>query len=213
MNRISKYSLHSLEAILQWMEQDVQRKKAMLVRRQQGFQAFVASLTVERARPEMEYFEGLEGIKKAYEALLEDTQEMLHYMPARYKEEEDPLQDFRKNYVAERRTRGIFSRIISEDTPLGRRFQSKDFVQYRQTLLVPKERYPFFIEQIISGGMIAYLDHEHLKGCILRFSNLAHYDALFFEADWQAALRQHTGLATLSASVIDAASMVEAKES
>jgi DNA-binding MarR family transcriptional regulator len=188
INKSPKYTLQSLEVVTEWMAKDTKQKHSLLVRRQENFQAFITSLTTKQARPQMQYFEGLDGIKQAYTLLLEDTNEMLHYLPARYKEEEDPLAAFRKTYFNIRMKKNIYCRIISEDTTLGRRYQSRDHLSFRKTLLVSSDRYPFFIEQIISGGNIAYIDHDKLKACILCFSNLAQYDSLFFEADWSAAL-------------------------
>lgn len=181
-----KYTLGSVQAITTWVQKDMQEKKDNLQRKHQNFETFISSITVDRNRPDMEYFEGEEGIKKAYLKLLEmGCKEFLQYFPVEHKEEEDPLCAFRVQYFRERRKRGIFSRVITHDTLLGRRFQSRDVFEYRKTVLVPEDRCPFQFEQIICCNTVACFDHKDQKVCFIKFAQLAEAERKFFEAVWQ----------------------------
>ena len=137
VNDSPKITLSSPEAIRIWMQNDLQDKQKILRRKEKDIESFVSSLKFNIARPQIEYFEGEEGLKKAYRKLLDLTEkELLLYMPMIHKEEEDPLGAFRVQYFRERKKRKIFLRVIGHDTPLGRRYKSRDHFEYRQTVLL-----------------------------------------------------------------------------
>lgn len=187
INESPKYTLHSLQAVRRWMEEDVRKKREMLLRKQRDFDSFIATIAKGKERPDMQYFETAEGIEQAYTLLLEKGKEFLQYLPITCKEEEDPLRDFRVQYFRERRRKGIFLRIIAHDTPLGRRFRSRDIFEYRKTMLVQPAEYPFAFEQIIVGGTIACFDHAKKRACFVEFPQLAESHRLLFESLWRAA--------------------------
>lgn len=180
-----KYTLGSLEAITGWVQRDMQEKKDNLHRKQQNFETFIASLKLDRNRPDMEYFDGEEGIKAAYFKLLSCGKEMLMYLPVQYKEEEDPLRDFKVEYFRERRKKKIFLRVIAHDNVLGKRYQSRDMFEYRKTILIPEDRCPLPFEQIICGDTVACFDHEAKKVCFIRYKEYAESERKFFEAVWE----------------------------
>jgi predicted transcriptional regulator len=192
INDNPKYVLQSLQSISRWMERDMEEKQDMLMRRHKNFETFIATLSVDKERPEMEHFEGEEGMKKAFIKLMDYGEEMLVYMPMAYKEEEDPLRDFRVQLFRERRHRGIFQRVIVHESPLGRRFQTRDMFEYRKTILVPEPAVPITFEQIIVGDMYACFDHDAKKAVFIRFPHLAQSERSFFEALWQSPHREIT---------------------
>ncbi len=185
VNDSYKYALSSLSAITKWMEQDTKSKREQLLRKHQNFEAFISSLAVDKNRPEMQYYEGLEGLQKAYTKLLECGKEFLHYFPVLSSVEDDPLRDFRVEYFRERRRRGIFSRVIIHNTPLGRRYQSRDVFEYRQSVLVPEDEYPFTFEKIIVGDVVACFNHAEKRACIMTYPELAQTERVLFERLWK----------------------------
>lgn len=186
VNGHHKYGLHSLTAVREWMEEDMQHKQDMLLRKQRNFDAFISSLAKDKERPEMEHFDGIEGIKQAYMALLsKDTKEFLMYVPVTCKEEDDELRDFRVQYFRERRRRGIFSRVLAHTTPLGHRYQNRDPFEYRKTILLPEDEYPFTFEQIIAGDTIACFNHPEHKVCFIHYPHLVQSQRLLFESLWR----------------------------
>lgn len=185
INDVPKYALDSLEAVVEWMQEDMEQKREMLLRRHQNFESFVTSLESGSKRPDIEYFEGESGIKQAYIKLLNGPGEILHYLPVMYKEEEDPLRDFRVQYFRERQIRKMFSRVLAHDTVLGHRYQSRDAFEYRKTVLVPEKEYPFTFEKIITGDRIACFDHKAKTACVIRYPELADVERTLFEAIWR----------------------------
>jgi len=188
VNDTPKMIIKSLEPILQWVKRDTEEKLETMKNRARNFETFINSLKVENKRPEMEYFEGEEGIKKAYLKLLElDVKEFLHYRPVTVKEEEDPLRLFRVQYFRGRHKRGIFSRVLASNTPLGRRFQSRDAFEYRETQLLKEEEFPITFEKIIANGTVACFNHVEQRACYLKYPELAHTERMMFELLWRRA--------------------------
>lgn len=61
VNGVPKFVLGSLESVKKWVQTDMSEKKDALERKQNDFERFISSLEVSKTRPDMEYFEGLEG--------------------------------------------------------------------------------------------------------------------------------------------------------
>jgi predicted transcriptional regulator len=185
-----KYIMASLKPILEWMEKDMKQKYELLERRHQNFEAFIASLTVDKARPEMQYFDGEDGIKRAYIKLLEQGKELLCYWPLECFWDEHPLKDFYVQYFRERHRRGMFSRVISHDTAFGRRFQSRDPFEYRKTILVPEAELPMPFEKVIAGDIVACFNHKQQQACFIKYPEFAHAERMLFENHWKEAQRK-----------------------
>lgn len=182
VNDSPKITLSSPEAIRAWMKKDIQKKQQVLRRKEQDFESFVHSIQQDMARPQIEYFEGEEGMKKAYMKLLDLTEkELLLYMPMVHKEEEDPMGAFRVQYFRERKKRKIFLRVIGHDTMLGRRYKSRDHFEYRQTALVAEQYCPIPFEKIIAGDTVACFNHQENRACFIHYPELAHAERQFFE--------------------------------
>lgn len=185
INDSFKFTLHSLQSVVQWMSKDTKEKREMLLRRHQNFETFISTIEYDKKRPEMQYYEGYEGFQQAYMQLLDNGKEMLHYMPVTCSIEDDPLRDFRVEYFRERRRKGIFSKVIAQNTTRGRRFQSRDPFEYRQSILVDEEQYPFSFEKIIIGDTVACFNHAEKRACLIRYPELAAHERDIFDGIWK----------------------------
>ena len=185
INDTTKYAIVSLQSIAKWVEEDTQQKREMLLRRRQNFDAFIHSLERNQKRPDMQFYDGDEGVISAYRKLLDFGKETLHFFPVVCSAEDDPLRDFRVEYFRERRRRGIFSRFIIHNTPLGRRFVSRDPFEYRKTLLIPEDQHPISFEKVIAGDVIACFNHGEKRVCFLRYPELAESERRLFERVWK----------------------------
>lgn len=185
VNGTPQYTLTSLNAVLRWLQEDVERKHEQLVRRHQNFESFISSLQVDRSRPDMQFFEETGGLEQAYRKLLDLGKEMLQYVPVFTTAEDDPMRDFRVQYFRERRRRGIFARVIAHDTPLGRRYQSRDPFEYRKSLLLPEADCPFTFEKIVIGDTVACFNTVEKRACFIHYPELAAAERAMFEAIWK----------------------------
>ena len=185
INGTPKYILISSDSIIRWIKGNISEQFNQLKRKEQDVSLFFSSLAAKKEHPEVDYYDGKEGVKQAYKKLLDCCdKEMLHYFPVWRKEEDDPLKEFRKEYCSERKKRQVFSRIIAHDTALGRRFQSRDPFEFRKTILAPEHNHPFCVERIIAGDTFAYFHHEEKKACLIKFKHLAASERALFESVW-----------------------------
>ena len=185
VNDASKYVMISLDAMSLWMEKDMKLRHAVLDRKRQDFEAFIATVQHETTRPDMDYYEGLPGIKQALTKLLDmNKEEWLCFEPATRKEEEDPLLEFRVDLFRQRRKRKTFMRVISPDVPLGRRYQCRNYYEYRDSRLVNPEDFPVSFEQYIVGDIVACIDIEKEKASFIRYPEFAASQCKIFEMLW-----------------------------
>ncbi|MBM3231716.1 PDC sensor domain-containing protein [Candidatus Peregrinibacteria bacterium] len=184
INGVPKFTVTSLPSIAAWVEQDMREKRDTLQRKHKDFEAFLSTLELDKGRPEMEYFEGEEGIQQAFSKLLEYDDLWLCYTQATCKEEDDPLCEFKVQLFRKRRNAKIFARVIAPDTFLGRRFASRDAFEYRETKLVPEDRMPVGFEKIIAGDTVACFNHTEKRACFIRYRELADTQRKLFEMLW-----------------------------
>ncbi len=193
INNTPRYALTSLQTIVDWMQEDVALKQEMLVRRHQNFESFVRSLTVSvRKRPEMEFFEGSDAVQRAYLHMLERGNDLIQYGPV-WGEVPGFPPSFWDEYARERRRRGIFARVITNDTPEGRRFRSRDPFEYRKTVLADRRDFPFPFEKITIGDTLACFQLEDARACFIRYPELAQDERIFFERIWNRQVQQQPG--------------------
>lgn len=187
INGQPRYRIRSLDAIQRWMRQDMQLRQASMERQHQSFQQFLATLKVDRDRPDMEYFQGSEGMEQAYQRLLQSGCELRTIAPILTTAEDDPLRACRVSCFRKRQYRKIFQRIIAPDTPLARRFQSRDHFEYRKTLLIPPEQFPLSFEKTVVGDTVACINAPEQSGCFIRYPELAEAERAAFEQMWNRA--------------------------
>ena len=185
INDTSKYAISSLDAINTWMAKDMAQRHAVLERKRQDFEAFISTVQHESARPEMEFFEGMAGIQQAFTKLLTmEEREWILFTPSTMREEDDPLLEFRVDLFRQRRRKKIFMRVISPNVPLGRRYQSRDVYEYRETKLVEPEDFPVSFEQLIVGNTVACIDVSEQKASFIHYPELASGQKKVFNMLW-----------------------------
>ncbi len=186
INDTPKLKLSSSEAIVEWVREDRRVKQALSERREKDLEAFMASLSVDVSRADIQHYDGPDGLQKAYMKLLEEcVGTMLHFLPVRHTEVEDPLRDFFVQFFRLRHRQKVITRVIAHDTPLGRRYQSRDPFEYRQTLLVPEDVYAFNTEKVIAGDWVGTFNHAEQKAFLIRSKEMAQMEKVMFEAMWK----------------------------
>ncbi len=184
INDQPRYSINSLDAVLRWVKEDMVQRKTTLERRHENFESFIATLKVDKKRPDIEHYHGSEGIKQAYLKLLESGQELLTCTPILTLAEDDPFRMFRVEYFRKRQVRKIFQRVIAPDSMFARRFQSRDPFEYRKTLLIPETDLPLTFEKTIVGDIIACFNFQQETACFLKYPDLAKAERDQFESLW-----------------------------
>ncbi len=185
INDSSCYVMMPLRSLQQWMAKDMKEKRDMMLRKYQNFETFLQTLEAEKTRPDMEFFEGAEGLEQAYQRVLGFGPEILQYVPVICSADDDPMREFKVEWFRERRQRQIFARIIAHNTVLGRRYQSRDPFEYRQTLLVNEDQYPFSFEKIIAGDSVTCINPLEKRACFIHYPEMAAMERGLFEGIWK----------------------------
>jgi hypothetical protein len=187
VNGSPKYVLASPDGILRWLREHTAETLGLLKRREDDVCNFLSTVERELRRPSVEYFEGRTGIERAYWQILDAADGSIDvFLPLFCKEEDDPLCDIRQRFTLARRRRKVAYRVIAHDTPLGRRYCSRDVFEERSTKLCAPALHPIPFEQLIAGGVLGCFSYEDERACLLRFPHLAAQQQAIFNAHWHA---------------------------
>lgn len=185
VNGVPKFALASMDAVLQWIEEDVQQKTEGLLRRKQDFKSFVRALQQHDSKPKVEYFEGDEGIARAYNQLLENnSEELLQFLPLDCHEDTACFSQQRVESNRERRRKNMKLRVIAHDTVFDKRFKERDALEQRETKLVSESRCAIDFEKIISGNTVACFNCAEKTAYFINFPELAQSERNLFEMVW-----------------------------
>jgi hypothetical protein len=141
----------------------------------------------EICRPEIEHFEGESAIEDAHMQVLimsVDQKEVLHYLPIISGGKDHQMLKSRSMFDKIRKSNGIFSRVITQDTVEGRKIKSKDHLRNRMTLIVSAQRFPVTFEKIITRDAIACFSCSENKATILHYPELAEEERKTFSTLW-----------------------------
>ncbi|MEQ1849147.1 MAG: hypothetical protein ABL890_00990 [Candidatus Peribacteraceae bacterium] len=201
INGTMRYCIESLDSVASWVKHDMEERQKDMKRKHESFEYFIASLKVDKKRPDMEHFTGEEGLKQAYLRLIEGGQELLTLTPILYRAEDDPLREFKVELFKRRQSRKIFQRIITSDSPVARRYQSRDMFEYRRTSLLPSQDFGITFERTVVGNTVGCFNVQEQTACLLRYPELADAERATFENLWAHAVAHEKGEGSLSASV------------
>ncbi len=156
------------------------------------FQAFLPELRVlEKTvgdRPKVRFFEGKEGIKRAFEDTLDQPagSEILAFSTGEGFFSED--QKFASNYIKERLIRKISVRAIAPNNPETLIFTKKDKKHKRTTKLVDNNNFPFANEIDVYGNKVAVISLTgEQMAVIIESESMAKTMGSIFELAWRGA--------------------------
>jgi len=164
-------------------------QKENLVNQEKKFSEILPELAglynVNATKPKIRFYEGVEGLKQIYEEtlLLKSNEEMLAYGQAEliHKILGD---EWVENYLVRRHKARIFQRAIVEDSELGREHQKNDKEENRETILVPKEIFPFVNEINIFANKLSIVSFKEQMGVIIESADVAKTQRAIFELAW-----------------------------
>lgn len=139
--------------------------------------------------PQVQYFQGPAGVIEMFEDVLRTGTKI--YGSFRMEEQMHPeVQGFVDQvYIPTRHKIGNEARMIFNDNPETRAYQSKDPYMNRISLLVPTESYPFEICYHIYGDKIAFYTYttEEQSGVIIQNSLIRENQFSLFSLAWDRA--------------------------
>ena len=142
----------------------------------------------ETPHPQVQYFEGLEGIKKIYLDTLSAKSEILNYADSKGIRELWPEYD--DEYVKKRAKRKIYLRGISPDDKEGCKVKGEDWGFHREIRLVNQNDYDFSNEINIYDDKVAIVSFgNNPVGMIIENKEVANTQKAIFKMAWEFAGR------------------------
>lgn len=140
-------------------------------------------LTTGAKHPQVQFYEGVEGIKAIYADTLTSKTEILNYANSQAIRTFWPEYD--EEYVAKRVKKKIYLRGIAPLDEHGLRVQAEDTKMHREIRLVPKETCNFTNEINIYDNKVAIASFtDELIGMIIESSEIANTQRAIFHMAW-----------------------------
>lgn len=137
----------------------------------------------ETSHPKIQYFEGLEGIKRIYTDTLTSNTEILNYCNS--KEIRESWPEYDTEYVQKRIEKNIQLRGIALDDEYGKNVQDKDADSHREIRLISKDKYNFTNEINIYDNKVSIIStKDELIGMIIESVEIANTQRALFEMIW-----------------------------
>ena len=139
-------------------------------------------------RPQVKFYEGIEGMKHVYEDTLTSTEEIRAY--GNYDENYSTLKDYFHAYFKKRVAKGISVRAIAPRTTLSEERQRNDKNEGRELLLVPQEVFSVSPEIDAYDNKVVISSWREKLGIIIESAEIADAMKKIFELAWAEAKRQ-----------------------
>ncbi len=133
-------------------------------------------------KPKIQFFEGTEGIKTAYEDTLTSKETILAF--ASIESMHAALPGFFPDYYKRRAKKNIKIRSIFPDTPEARERVKSNKEEKREAILVPKEKYSFTPETMIYENKIVFMSLKERFALVIESEELADALKKSFELAW-----------------------------
>lgn len=141
-------------------------------------------------KPKIQFFEGTEGIKSAYEDTLTSTEPIKAF--ASIESMHATLPGFFPDYYNRRVSKGIEIKAIFPDTPEARLRVSKDKDEMRVTTLVPVDTFSFTPEINMYDNKVVFMSLKERFALVIESEELADALKKIFDLAWEGA-KQYAG--------------------
>jgi len=138
-------------------------------------------------RPQVRFYEGIEGLKAVYEDTLTSSEPILGY--ATVDEMHNGLPGYFPKYYKRRAAAGIFIQAIIPKTDIGLERGTHDKEELRETAFVPFEKYEFHPEINIYDNKVMIASWREKLGIIIESAEIADAMKKIYELAWNEAKR------------------------
>lgn len=175
------------ERIIQFLEESVKKYTELVGTARSLLPELKAMYVGVGPKPKVQFYEGIEGIKTAYEDTLTSQETIRAY--ASIENMHKALPNYFPDYYQRRASKKIGIRAIFPDTPEARERMTHDSEEAREAQLVPAEKYAFSPEINVYDDKIVFMSLVERFSLIIQSQELA--DALknAFELSWKEAKR------------------------
>lgn len=122
-------------------------------------------------RPRVFFYEGFAGLEHVYEDSLTSKGDI--YSTSTYEEMHETLPKYFETYYERRAKKKIFVHTFVADTPLARKRKSRDAIEYRDTSLVPGDKFPVPTDIEIYNDKVMIASWKEKLGVIIESKEIA----------------------------------------
>lgn len=138
-------------------------------------------------RPQIRFYEGIEGLKQVYEDTLTSTMPIYAY--AAYEDMHGTLGDYFPRYYERRAEKGILARGIVPRTPLTLERMKRNKEEMREAAVIPKEKFDISPDIEIYDNKVMIASWREKLGIIIESAEIAHAMKTIYELAWEEAKR------------------------
>lgn len=145
---------------------------------------------VEKTKPKVWFFEGIEGLKNAFNDTLKYPISEMYQWGSR--DLLDVLgEEWSTKYMLRRANEKIFAKTLSPDLPDVRRYKKMDEKHYREIRLVDPEEFLFEIELDVYGNRLAMISVKDQMAVVIESKPIANTLKAIHKMCWEAARERH----------------------
>lgn len=181
-----EYAAESPDALLAYVRTQHEEAEKNLMRAE-DFVLELRSIHKKSDRPQVRFYEGVEGLKQVYEDTLTSTEPIRAF--ANVEEMHRALKSYFPRYYQRRAEKGIFIKAVMASTPTNRERSRHDKEEARETALVPENRYQFHPEINIYDNKVMIASWREELGIIIESDEIAAAMKTIFDLSWEEAKR------------------------
>lgn len=164
-----------------------------LERAKESLEAVLPELTssyiISVEKPIIRTYEGVDGLKQIYEDTLKEKKEI--YAVLQTAEVDQTMYKWLTQVYAKKRASAkIHENVIVASGKWSAEYQKQDEKEFRTTILVPSDRFPFQHEVDIYGDKVAFINFkkgEALIGVVIKHPQIAKTMKAWFDLAWEGA--------------------------
>lgn len=188
--KIQKYSAENPEKVIKFLESKIKQAEDRLGEAQMLLPQLLSIFTTKE-KPKVKFYDGLEGMREAFEDTLTAENEILAFAVGA-----DMFQslgrEYFTSYFKRRVEKNIHVRVIAPDDPGSRDVVANDKNELRTSLLVPKDKFYFSIEMNIYNNKIMIASWKEKFAIIIESEEISSAQRKIFELSWEGAKRVQT---------------------
>lgn len=183
--KVQKFAPEHPNKVIAFLENKIKSAQSKL---KQASEVIPELLTLynTKEKPRVRYYEGIDGMREAFEDTLTSTETIRVYAVG-----EDMFsalsEEYFKNYFKQRVAKNISTRVIAPDTPSTREVIKNDAQEMRTTLLVDADKFYFSTETNIYDNKIMIASWKEKFALIIESEEIANGYKKTFELAWEGA--------------------------
>jgi sugar-specific transcriptional regulator TrmB len=181
-----EYVAESPDNILDILNQDLERLQKNIKATEQLVPELKLIHKTEN-RPQIKFYEGVEGLKEVYEDTLTSKEPIRAY--AAYEDMHATLKDYFPSYYKRRAAKGIHARGIVPRTPASAERAKHNTEEAREIARIPPEVFGISPEIDIYDNKVMIASWREKLGIIIESKEIAEAMKKIFELAWKEALR------------------------